>query len=56
MNDEVKEMMKDGLNDHQIRIEMKKLGMRTIADKLKDMLIAGETSYEEAIRIGIMED
>jgi len=56
MNDKVKEMMKDGLNDHQIRIEMKKLGMRTIADKLKDMLIAGETSYEEAIRIGIMED
>jgi len=56
MNDKVKEMMKDGLNDHQIRIEMKKLGMKTIADKLKDMLIAGETSYEEAIRIGIMED
>jgi general secretion pathway protein E len=56
MNDRVKEMMKDGLNDHQIRIEMKKHGMRTIADKLKDMLIAGETSYEEAIRIGIMED
>ena len=56
MNDKVKEMLKDGLNDHQIRIEMKKLGMRTIADKLKDMLIAGETSYEEAIRIGIMED
>ena len=56
MDDNVKEMMKNGLNDHQIRIEMKKLGMRTIADKLKDMLIAGETSYEEAIRIGIMED
>ncbi len=56
MDDNVKEMMKNGLNDHQIRIEMKKLGMRTIADKLKDMLISGETSYEEAIRIGIMED
>jgi len=56
MDDKVKEMMKNGLNDHQIRLEMKKLGMRTIADKLKDMLIAGDTSYEEAIRIGIMED
>jgi general secretion pathway protein E len=56
MNDRVKEMMKDGLNDHQIRIEMKQLGMRTIADKLKDMLILGTTSYEEAVRIGIMED
>jgi len=56
MNDQVKEMMKKGLNDHQIRIEMKRLGMKTIADKLKDMLIAGKTSYEEAVRIGIMED
>ena len=56
MNDKVKEMMKDGLNDHQIRIEMKKHGMKTIADRLKEMLLAGETSYEEAIRIGIMED
>ncbi|MBU1667248.1 GspE/PulE family protein [bacterium] len=56
MNDRVKEMMKEGLNDHQIRIEMKRLGMKTIADKLKEMLIAGKTSYEEAVRIGIMED
>jgi general secretion pathway protein E len=56
MTDEVKQMIKDGLNDHQIRIEMKKLGMKTIADKLKDMLISGLTSYEETVRIGIMED
>jgi general secretion pathway protein E len=56
MNDTVKEMMKDGLNDHQIRIAMKKMGMLTIADKLKEMLINGDTSYEEAVRIGIMED
>ena len=56
MDDRVKEMMKDGLNDHQIRIAMKKSGMKTIADRLKEMLLAGETSYEEAIRIGIMED
>lgn len=56
MSDKVKEMMKEGFNDHQIRIEMKNLGMKTIADKLKEMLIAGDTSYEEAVRIGIMED
>ena len=55
INDSVKEMMKDGFNDHQVRDAMKKLGMRTIADKLKDMLISGETSYEEAIRVGIMD-
>ena len=56
MDDRVKEMMKEGLNDHQIRIEMKRNGMKTIADRLTEMLIAGDTSYEEAIRIGIMED
>jgi general secretion pathway protein E len=56
MDDHVQEMMQKKYNDHQIRVEMKKRGMRTIADKLRDMLIAGETSYEEAIRIGIMED
>jgi len=56
MNDDVKQMMKDGLNDHQIRIALKKAGMVTIADKLKEMLINGDTSYEEALRIGIMED
>jgi general secretion pathway protein E len=51
----VKEMMKDGFNDHQVREAMKKNGMRTIADKLKEMLVAGETSYEEAIRVGLMD-
>jgi len=56
MNDDVKTMMKEGLNDHQIRQNMRNAGMKTIADKLRDMLIAGETSYEEAVRIGVMED
>ena len=56
MNDDVKTMMKEGLNDHQIRKNMREAGMKTIADKLLDMLVEGETSYEEAVRIGIMED
>ena len=55
IDDEVKEMMKDGFNDHQVREAMKKRGMTTISDKLRDMLIAGETSYEEAVRVGIMD-
>ena len=48
-------MMKDGLNDFQVREAMKKNGMKTIADKLKEMLMAGTTSYEEAIRVGLMD-
>ena len=55
IDDTVKEMVKDGLNDHQVREAMKKNGMRTIADKLKELLLSGDTSYEEAIRVGLMD-
>jgi general secretion pathway protein E len=55
IDDNVKMMMKDGFNDHQVREAMKKSGMITIADKLKDMMLSGETSYEEAIRVGLMD-
>jgi general secretion pathway protein E len=55
IDDNVKEMIKDGFNDHQIREGMKKLGMKTIADKLKDTMYDGDTSYEEALRVGLMD-
>lgn len=55
IDDHVKEMMKEGANDHEIRESMKKRGMQTIADKLRNMLISGETSYEEALRVGLMD-
>ena len=55
IDDDVKTMMKDGYNDYQVREAMKKSGMKTISDKLKEMLLAGETSYEEAIRVGLMD-
>jgi len=55
MNDDVKEYMKKGLNDHEIREILKKQGMKTIADKLKEMMKSGLTSYEEALRVGIMD-
>jgi len=55
IDDNVKEMMKDGFNDYQVREAMKKNGMKTIAGRLKEMMIAGDTSYEEAIRVGLMD-
>lgn len=55
LDDSVKEMMKEGMNDFQIREAMKKKGMKTLSDKLKEMLLSGETSYEEAIRVGLMD-
>ena len=55
VNDEVKSMMDRGLNDHEIRDRMKAAGMRTISDRLKRMLEEGVTSYEEALRVGLMD-
>ena len=55
IDDAVKEMMKDGFNDFQIREAMKKAGMETIADKLREMMMEGTTSYEEAVRVGLMD-
>ncbi len=55
LDDEVKEMLKKGLNDHEIRESMKRRGMQTISDKLKEMMQSGETSYEEGLRVGLMD-
>ena len=55
LDDEVKEMLKKGFNDHEIRESMKKRGMQTISDKLKEMMASGVTSYEEALRVGLMD-
>jgi len=55
VDENVRQMIKEGANDHEIRQKMKEKGMSTIADKLKEMLIAGDTSYEEAVRIGLMD-
>ncbi len=55
ISDEVQEMIANGLNDNEIREVMKKNGMRTISDKLGDMMERGVTSYEEALRVGLMD-
>ena len=55
IGDEVREMIANGLNDNEIREVMKKHGMRTISDKLADMMAQGITSYEEALRVGLMD-
>jgi general secretion pathway protein E len=55
VHDTVKEMLKKGFNDHEIRESMKKRGMQTISDELKEMMLVGLTSYEEALRVGLMD-
>jgi general secretion pathway protein E len=55
IDDRVKIMIDKGLNDHEIRDTMKQAGMKTISDRLRQLLERGVTSYEEAIRVGLMD-
>ena len=55
IDDSVKEMIKEKYTDHEIRIAMKRKGMVTIADQLKELIENGITSYEEGLRVGIMD-
>ena len=55
IDDSVKEMMHKGFNDHEIREELKRRGMKTISDRLAEMMLSGDTSYEEALRVGLMD-
>jgi general secretion pathway protein E len=55
IDDSVKDMMHKGFNDHEIREKLKREGMMTISDRLRTMLERGETSYEEALRVGLMD-
>ena len=51
----MKIFLKDHPDDHEIRARAVKRGMRTLQDQLRDLVLTGITSVEEAIRIGIKE-
>ena len=53
MNDKVKNLLKTTTDEHTIKIELEKEGLKTIASQLKYYLLKGETSLDEAIRIGL---
>lgn len=56
MTDEIKLLIKDDASDVEIRAKMKALGMPTLEDGLKDLLLSHETSLEEVIRVGVKQD
>ena len=56
MNDTVKELLKTTSDEHTIKVELEKSGLVTISKQLHKMLLAGETSLDEAIRIGLGHD
>ncbi len=55
MDDGLRELLKTTTNEIDIRNYSIKAGLRTIPMQLRDVLLAGETSLDEAIRIGLHE-
>ncbi len=53
MNDSVKDLLKTTTDEHTIKTALEKDGLKTISSQLRLMLLDGETSLDEAIRIGL---
>ena len=53
MDESVKDLLKTTTDEHTIKTELEKQGLKTIPYQLKQMLLNGETSLDEAIRIGL---
>ena len=56
MDDTVKDILKMTTDEHTIKIALEKNGLKTISKQLSEMLMSGETSLDEAIRIGLGND
>jgi len=53
LDDTIKDLLKETTDEHSIKNELLKRGFHTISNQLSELLLAGETSLEEAIRIGL---
>jgi len=53
MNDMIKDLLKETTDEHTISKALDKSHLITISMQLKEMLMKGETSLDEAIRIGL---
>ena len=53
MDDKVKDLLKTTTDEHTIKTMLEAEGLQTISFKLKEMLLSGGTSLDEAIRIGL---
>ena len=53
MNDSVKELLKTTTDEHTIITALESDGFKTISIQLERMLLNGETSLDEAIRVGL---
>lgn len=53
INDKVRELLVHTIDEHTIKMALEKDGLKSIGYQLSQMLIRGETSLDEAIRIGL---
>jgi general secretion pathway protein E len=53
MSDSIKELLKVTTDEHTITTQLEADGLKTISFQLSQMLLEGETSLDEAIRIGL---
>jgi general secretion pathway protein E len=57
IDDELKKMIKDKRSEHEIKAYLLNVqGFQTMFDELKKLLASGETSFKEALRIGVKEE
>jgi len=55
MNDEVKSMLKKGMNDFEIREIMHRNGLVLLSQKISSLVENGTTSFQEALRVGLKD-
>jgi len=55
MNDEVKDLIAKGTNDIELKYAMINNGMKTLKENLIYLVVNGETSIKEAIRVGLKD-
>ena len=53
MNDEIKDLLKETHDEHKINEQLNQENFITINDQLKALLLKGDTSLNEAIRVGL---
>ncbi len=55
MNDEIKSLVAKGTNDIELKKSMIRNGMKTLKENLLEIVLSGETSLKEAVRVGLKD-
>ena len=53
VDDDIRDLLKETTDEHSIRKSLTTKDFHTLADQLRELLLTGETSLDEAVRIGL---